>query len=131
MIEKFEEIKKRFIIDEAEYPPEKLEHLIKIMLNFVRVSKDGQVVIIKNVPTRKILPLILSARFVANKVEKNIKESIEREELKNYSYLDKMVFNARFADLKKEGFIEKDKEPLKAKNILLVERFLEKLGENK
>jgi hypothetical protein len=99
------------------------------MLNFARVGKDGQVVIIKKIPARKVLALILSARFVANKVDKKIGEGLKREELKNYSYLDSAIFNARFHDLIKEGFVEKDKEPIKAKNILLVERFLEQLKE--
>jgi len=129
MTDKFSQIKNQFIVDEAEYPQEKISHLMEIMLKFLRVSKDGQVVVVKSVPTRKILQLILSARFIANKVDKSIKEEISKEELLTYSYLKKDVFTARFNEILREGFSEKNGDALKAKNILLVERFLEKIGE--
>lgn len=127
MIDKFEQVKNQFIVDEAEYPKEKLVHLMEIMLKFLRISKGGQVVIVKNVPTRKILPLILCSRFIANKVDKKIKESLSREELLTYSYLKKEVFNARFNELIRENFAKKEGDNVKAANILMVERFLEKL----
>jgi len=126
----FRETKSKFIVDEATYPQDKLTRLMGLMLKFLRVAKDGQVVIIKNVPSRKILQLILSSRFIANKVENNIKEELTKEELLAYSCLKKEVFNTRFSELLKDGFVDKKDNAVKAKNILLVERFLEKLGES-
>lgn len=132
MDNKFEEIKNRFIVDEAEYPQEKFAELMEIMLEYLRISKDGQVVIVKTVPTRKILSLILSARFVANKVDKQIPDDVTKDELLNYSYLQKEVFSARFSELLREGFADLSQNKVKAKNILLVERFLKHLnGEQK
>ncbi len=130
-MEKFEDIKNKFIVDEAKYPKEKLTSLMNVLFNFVRVSKDGQVVVVKQVPTRKVLPLILSARFIANKVENEIDEWMTRDELMEYSYLKKEVFTARFNELLREGMGDKKDEKIKAKNILLVERFLKQLEEKK
>ena len=129
MEKKFTDIKNKFIVDQAQYPEEKLSRLMEIMLKYLRVSKEGQVVIIKNVSTRKILPLILSARFIANKVDKEIKELITKDELLAYSLLQKEVFRSRFSELSKEGFAESSDKGVKSRNILLVERFLEKLDE--
>lgn len=127
MIRDFEEIKEKFIVDEAEYPKEKIAELMEIMLKYLRVSKGGQVVIIKSVPGRKTLQLILSARLIASKVDEAIGQEISREELLNYSYLSKDVFRTRFNELLKDGFAEKKGDNIKAKNILLVERFLKNL----
>ena len=129
MTEKFDDLKNQFIVDTAEYPKEKLSKMMQIMLKFVKVSKDGQVVLMQDIPTRKVLYLILSARFVANKIDKSIKQEVGRDELFTYSYLKKEVFTARFNELVRDGFAEKKDDHVQAKNILLVERFLEKLGD--
>ena len=102
---------------------------MEIMLKYLRVGKDGQVIIIKNVSTRKTLPLILSARFIANKVDKNIKEHLSREELSTYSLLKKDVFVARFNEIIRDGFVERNDDEIKVRNILLIERFLENFEE--
>jgi hypothetical protein len=123
----FEKTKKEFIIDQDEYSKSKLSELMGMMLNFCKVTKDGQVVILEKVPTRKAIKLIVSARFVAHAAEASISETITREELKAYSGIKDAVFLARFNEMLRENFAEEKDKRIKAKNILLIEQFLRSL----
>lgn len=123
----FEKTKKEFIVDEEEYSKGQLSLLMSQLLKFCKVTKNGQVMVIKKVSTRKILKLILSAKFIAHKADKTIVGNVTREELKVYSGMKDNVFTARFNELLKENFVDKKENKLSAKNILLVEQFLQSL----
>jgi hypothetical protein len=122
----FDKVKKEFIVDQEEYSKSQLSKLMSILLNFCKITRDGQVIIMKKIATRKILKLILSARFVAHAADDSIHETITREELKAYSRIKDAVFTTRFNDMLRENFAEKKDNVIKAKNILLIEQFLEK-----
>lgn len=123
----FEKIKKDFIVDEEEYSKDKLSSLMSKLSSFCKITKDGQVILMKKVSTRKMLKLILSARFIANAVNKSILPEVGKDELKAYSSMKNDVFNTRFNEILRENFAEKKNDKLKSKNILLVEQFLENL----
>jgi len=124
----FEKAKKDFIINSKEYTKENLTKLMQAISNFAKVGEDGEVVIIKKISTRKVLKLILAARFVAHEVEDSISSDVSKNELETYSGLKKPIFIARYNEILREGFAKKDGESFKAKNILLVEKFLSELG---
>ena len=123
----FEKIKKEFIVDEEEYSREKLSSLMITLSSFCKITKDGQVIILQAVPTRKILKLIICARFVAHEVNKEIDQFVTKQDLRVYSSLKDNVFIARFNEMLKENFAEKKGETFKVKNILFVEKFLNEL----
>ena len=121
----FEKVKKEFIVDQEEYSKSQLSKLMSILLNFCKITKDGQVITMKKIATRKVLKLILSARFIAHAADNSIRETITKEELRAYSGIAKdNVFTARFNDMLRENFAEKKENIVKAKNILLIEQFL-------
>ncbi len=123
----FEKTKKEFIIDQEEYSKSKLSELMTMMISFCKVTKDGQVVILEKVPTRKVLKLIVSARFIAHAAESSISETVTREELKAYSGMKDAVFLVRFSEMLRENFAEEKDKKVKAKNIVLIEQFLRSL----
>lgn len=124
----FEKIKKEWIVDEKEYSKTKLLDLISKLNSSCKITKTGQVIISKKIPTRKILKLIISARFIANAADSSILQGIAREELKTYSGLKDKIFVTRINEMLRENFAERmDEKNLRAKNILLIERFLNDL----
>ncbi len=126
----FDKLKREFIVDQEEYSKSQLSELMNILLKFCKVTLDGQVIITKGISTRKVLKLILSARFIAHAANDKISEYLKREELKAYSGIGKdMVFTVRFNELLRDNFADKKDEKIKAKNILLVERFLKEIEE--
>ena len=121
----FERLKKEFIVDQEEHSKQQLTSLMSLLLPLCKVTKDGQVVITEKIPTRKILKLILSARFIAHVADKSIQMGLSREELKAYSSMRDNVFTTRLNELLRENFAdERDDEKIYAKNILLIEQFL-------
>ncbi len=121
----FEKIKKEWIVNEEEYSKTKLSDLILKLSSSCKITKNGQVIVSKNLSGRKILKFILSARFVANAADSSIPREITREELKAYSGLKDKVFASRLSDMLRENFAEKiDDKNIRAKNILFIERFL-------
>jgi len=123
----FEKIKKEFIVNPKEYSKEKLANLMSSLLEFVRVGNKGEVVVVRKVPSRKILKLILSARYVAHEAEDAISPDVSRTELESYSGLKKPVFSARISEVQREGFADKKGDVIRAKNILLIEKFVQEL----
>lgn len=127
----FDKAVNNFIVDEEEYSKEKITPLIEILSKFCKITKKGDVFPLKDIPTRKILKLILSARLVAHFVDKNISAEMSREELKAYSMMKNEVFTTRFNEMLRENFAEEKNKNFSAKNILLVEQFLKKFGDEK
>jgi len=126
----FDRLKKDFIVDQEEHTKEKLASLMALLLPLCKVTKDGQVVITEKIPTRKVLKLILSARFIAHVAQDSISAEVSKEELKAYSAMRENVLNTRLNELLRENFAEKKENAIKAKNILLIEQFLRGLKEN-
>ena len=56
---------------------------------------------------------------------------MSKKELETYSRLKKAVFTARFNEMLREGFASEEGDSFKARNILLVERFLNELEKGK
>lgn len=126
----FGDLKEGFIVDKEEYSKEKVKGLVEIVSSFCKVTKKGEVFILKKVSTRKVLKLILGARFIAHILDNSIPEEVSRKELEAYSNMKKKVFIARFNEMLRENFAEKEENSkLKAKNILVLEQFLEQLKE--
>lgn len=121
----FNKSKREFIVDEEKYSQRQLSQAMAILIPLCKVTKDGQVFLLREVSTRKRLKLILSAVFVANAVVKGIRSELTREELKAYSGMKDNVFAVRYSELTKEIFVETREGNVRARNILLVEQFLE------
>ena len=78
----YEKIKKEFIVNSKEYSKEKLSELMGKLVNFAKVGDKGEVVVLKKIPTRKILKLIISAKFIAHEVENSIPADVSKRDWK-------------------------------------------------
>lgn len=127
MNEEFEELKNQLIVDEEEFPKDRLNPLMEILVEFTRITKEGKIILVKQVPSRKVLPLILSARFIAHKLNKEIPDIVSKDELLSYSFLKNNVFNTRLGELIRDGTANKENNSFKIKNIFIAEGFLKEL----
>lgn len=77
-----EDLKKAFIVDERQYEKEKIPEQVRKVLRYCKVSKEGKVLLEKNNFTlRESLKLILTARFLASKLDGEISEEVSIDEL--------------------------------------------------
>jgi len=124
MTNDFETAKKNFIIDQEEYSRPKLTELMNKLYKWVKVTKEGQLILLKKIPTRKVLRLLISARFIAHLASSEISVGLSKEELKAYSRLQDNVFSTRLSETFRDKFAEEKDGLIQIKNIFLIEQFL-------
>ena len=127
--EEFEKIKKDFIVDQNAYDIENVPEQIKRLLNFAKVGTGGKVFIEShNLTSDAQLRVVLIARFLANKLQEEIKQEVSIEELSQYTHLDKDQVRARMSAIVREKFAER-----KGKGVFVVlpfriKKFMEELS---
>ncbi len=103
-----EKIKEEFIVDETKYDIESVPEQVKTLLNYVKVGTGGKVFLAREVLPDIRLKLILASRFLANKLQDEIKPHLSIEELAQYSGLDKDQVRARMSTIVKEKFARRE-----------------------
>jgi hypothetical protein len=77
-----EDLKKEFIIDKDNYEKERIPELVKKILRYCKITNEGQVMFEeKDLILKDKIKLILIARFLANKLDKNIPEEVSIDEI--------------------------------------------------
>lgn len=106
-----EELERQFILEE-DMEHEDINNLISRMLKFCKIDKKGYVIIYnKKLIIRDKILLVLSARYLANKLQEKLGKEITIMASINAKELAKMLrekenaIRARFKDLKEEGKI--------------------------
>ena len=108
MTERLEDLEKEFIIDE-DMEQEDIQQLISRILKFCKIDKNGYVVIYdKNLKLIDKILLILSARYLGNRLQQKlnrditINDQVNNKEISNMLREKDIVVNARLKDLKDE-----------------------------
>lgn len=101
-------IKTKFIVDEKDYTKEKLIKLAEIAVKYVKVSKNGDVLIedLSLSPDNK-MRLSLVARFIAHTFDENISKSIKLSEMVKILNERLEAVGSRMSQLVKSGFAKK------------------------
>ena len=104
------DIIKNFIVDEKEFSNKDSERLIKEILDYVKVSKEGRVLFtINSINNTDKIGLILIARFLANNFEKTIPQEVSISEIMDFCSLSNKIVGARLSDLTKQRIIKRIK----------------------
>ena len=108
MTEQLENLEKEFIIDE-DMEQEDIQQLISRIIKFCKIDKNGYVVIYdKNLKLIDKILLILSARYLGNRLQQKlnrditINDQVNNKEISNMLREKDIVVNARLKDLKDE-----------------------------
>ncbi len=124
----WEDLKKKFIVDET-YERERLKNDVERLLRHCRITGQGRVIITSGKLTAKEkIGLVISARFIANKLQKSIPESVTAEELSKYTYIQKPGVSRRTAELVNEAFVFRPEPATYRANPARIDEFLDTLG---
>ena len=124
----FEELKKRFIIDDDKYEAEKWKADLIRLLQYSKITKSGRVLVFSSgLREKDEVGLVLVSRLIGNRLAGNIPASVNIAEIANYLGLDITTVNRCIKELVNEGFAV-----IPERNICLavsnkVRDFLEKL----
>lgn len=99
------ELKKMFIVGKEEYEMSKLENHIKLISRYCKIDDQGDAHIESDkLNNKEKIKLVLVARFLANKLEKNIPEEVPVEAVAKAVHIDEHQARARLSDLTSEAF---------------------------
>lgn len=118
MEKNLEELKKTFIVDEGSFEEQELGNFIEKINKICKIDKTGHVSFIRqNITDKDKIKFILTARFLANRLEKEIPKEVTNEEIeKMLNNKPKEQIRARLSDLRREGLIkdlEKNRHEIK------------------
>ena len=124
----WEDLKKKFIVDET-YERERLKNDVERLLRHCRITGQGRVIITSGKLTAKEkIGLVISARFIANKLQKSIPENVTAEEISKYTYIQKPAVSRRTAELVNEAFVFRPEPATYRANAARIDEFLDTLG---
>ena len=85
MSDRKEVLRRQLIIEEDKYEIEKLTQQVGMVSGYCKVSKSGQVLIsAKDLPDKKKVGLVLFARHIGHKLETEIPEEVQGDEIASY-----------------------------------------------
>jgi hypothetical protein len=123
-----EKLRNEFIVDQNKYAIDDIPEQVKKLLRFVKVGSEGKVFIEKRDMSPDVrLKLILVARFLASKLQNEIKADISIEELSQYSYLDKDQVRARMSKIVGEKFANREKRGVFSVLPFKIRKFIDEL----
>jgi len=122
------DIKEIFIVDEEEFN-KNFEELIGKIVDFVRISKEGKILLsqpsMKN--TDKI-GISIIARFLGNTIEKQIPSEVTTPELSEATGLPQHIVSARLSELIKQRFVKRVETGVYMAIPYRIEIFVEKIN---
>jgi hypothetical protein len=130
--EKEEALRKRVeekFFETVEYKPRELYTLVERASNFVTMNEKGDIFIkLSKCTGLEKVQLVLSARFLGNRLRKEINPTLTLEEIAKYAELESNVARARLADSVKSEFAEKvNKGTYKVRSLAKVKEFIGEL----
>lgn len=123
-----ETLKQQFIIDSFVYDANKTKKYIMQILKHCKITSEGRV-IVENKKLNKIdtIALMILARYLANKLEANISESITLNELYKMTQLSEPSVRGHISTLFDRNFIVKPSDGIYQFNPGKIDEFLEKI----
>ncbi len=124
----WEELKKKFIVNET-YETDRLKNDVERLLRHGRITRQGRVIITAGkLTTKQKIGLVISARFIANKLQKSIPENVTAEEISKYTYIQKPGVSRRTTELVNEAFVFRPEPATYRANPARIDEFLDTLG---
>jgi len=124
----WEELKKKFIVNET-YETERLKNDVERLLRHCRITRQGRVIITAGkLTTKQKIGLVISARFIANKLQKSIPENVTAEEISKYTYIQKPGVSRKTTELVNEAFVFRPEPATYRANPARIDEFLDTLG---
>nr|MDO8046182.1 hypothetical protein [Candidatus Baldrarchaeota archaeon] len=122
-----EELKKKFIVEEK-LDEKVVSECIEKILPFCKVSKNGEVIIEKkNMTVADRIKLALTARFLANYLEREISAETTAKELSSFLYVPENQISARLKELKDSKFAIRVKKGVYTVNPLQIRKFVHEI----
>ncbi len=105
-IDKFGDIKSRFIVDENLYNAERLTSDVEKLLQYFKLTTKGRVIFTaKGLTYKARIAIIVFARYLAHKLDKSISELVSTEEMASLGGIQKSSVRGRTSDLVDGGLI--------------------------
>ena len=124
-----EDVKKLFIVDEKEFDIKNTEKFIRKIADFVKVGKDGSIFLeIESINKTDKIQLAIVARFLANKIDKNILQEVSLPEIMQFLSLPQNTATARISELVKGRNIRRIKVGKYVAVPHQIEKFIEKIN---
>lgn len=102
-------MKKKFIIDVANYDKNRLGSQVERILKLCKIDPKGRVLInVKGMTQKDKLKLVLVARFLANKLDEKIDSKVSNSELSYILNAPIYQARARASEIVREGFAISD-----------------------
>ena len=128
-MEELETLKQQFIVDSFVYNTTKTKQYIMQILKHCKITSEGRVIIEnKNLQKIDTIALIILARYLANKLEGNISESITLKELYKMTKLSESSIRGHVSTLFDRNFIIKPNDGVYQFNPSKIEEFLDKIN---
>lgn len=128
MSDPLDSLRHRFIVDEDSYEEERLKDDIEKLLKYCKISKNGHVLITaKNLLDKNKVGVIIFARYLGNKLEKIITETITAGEIAKDARMEKASVNARGKELVDDGFASRPETGTYKANPGRIQEFLDSL----
>jgi len=124
-----EELRKQFIVNEKEFNSKNTEKFIRGILNFIKIGQDGGIFLeLDSMGNAEKIRLAITARFLANKLDKNIPSEVSLPEIMKALSLPQNTTTARISELIKQRAIKR----VKAGKYLVIpykiEEFIDKIN---
>ncbi|MCZ6647905.1 MAG: hypothetical protein O7B30_01485 [Thaumarchaeota archaeon] len=105
-IDKFADLKSRFIVDENLYNAERLTSDVEKLLQYCKLTTKGRVIITaKGLTDKTRIAIIVFARYLAHKLDKSIPDLVSTEEMAALGEIQKSSVRGRTTDLVDGGLI--------------------------
>ena len=122
---KLDELRKKFIIDEAEYNKQFLERHIEKTLNYAVLTQDGKVLIKdEEIIDMNKVGLAILTRYLGNKINEVIDENLNIKEIAEYCRLENNTVRAYLSKLVKDRYIIRVKSGMYRMNPAKIDDFL-------
>lgn len=126
--EELEDLKIQFIVNGNEINKEILKKHVKTILDFCKLTSEGKVILRKTKLTQKNqIGIIIMARYLENKMNENIKETISPGELADLTSIARNNVRSLVGTLADERFVTRVEEGIYRFNPTQIELFFEKI----
>jgi len=101
----FEQLKRRFIIEDRMYEAERWKNDLVKLLQYSKITKKGRVLVLADeLEDKDRVGLVLVSRLIGNRLDNNISNSINIAEIVDCLELDVQTVNRCVKELVDEGF---------------------------
>lgn len=116
---------------EERFEPREIHQLMIELADYVTINRNGEVFIENEELTDEHkLALVVAARFLANKEEPSIEETISLKEAAKYARVDEKVTSARLSELVKKGILDRTAKGIyKIRSLSAIRKLLKELKE--